>query len=458
MLIILTLFYWKKILFSIGVTANTTGKLTSQHGLFYSYLIKNFGKNTAISYLRSNENAIYAIKDIIDKEHINCDFEWQDSFVYTNSKEKLQEIKLEVEALNSIGFNAFFSDSVHLPFLTLGSICFPKQAQFHPYKYCISLANLLSSSIYENSKVIGVNKSKGGYNVICENGKFVNCNYVVIASHYPIINFPGFYFLKMYQDKSYLIAIDTKENLFPGMYISAEEPITSFRSVIFQDKRLLLLGGSGHKTGDTNFDITSCFANLENYAKKLYPNCEIVYRWSTEDCVTLDKIPYIGEFSNLLPNIFVATGFKKWGMTSSFVAAKIICDKILCKQNTDAFVYKATRFSPIKNSCETFNMLKQTGFSLVVNKIKHPILSFDNLRVGEGGIVSYNGRKVGIYRKSENETIAVKPYCTHLGCELSWNSLEKTWDCPCHGSRYDYTGKLLTEPSKKNLESVNLEL
>ena len=260
----------------------------------------------------------------------------------------------------------------------------------------------------------------------------------------------------MYQDKSYIIAVDTKTELFPGMYISAETPVTSFRTALLNGKRLLLVGGSDHKTGDTNVDITSCYRNLENYTKSLYPKGEVLYRWSTEDCVTVDKIPYIGRFSNFLPNVFVATGFKKWGMTSSFVAANSICDEILNIPNEDAKIYRATRFAPVQNGNETLNMLGQTAFSLFLNKLKKPILSYDDLKVGEGGIVSYEGKKLGIYRKSEDEVFAVKPHCTHLGCELSWNPLEKTWDCPCHGSRFDYTGKIITEPSKKDLERVEL--
>lgn len=407
--------------------------------------------------MRSNENAISSVKHIIDSEQIDCDFEWQDAFIYTSNEEKLQDIRIEIETLKSLGFNASFQEKLSLPFKTLGGICFPHQAQFHARKYCLGLAQVLpQNSLYEHSKVVDIEKEASGYRTVCEDGSSVTSSYVVIASHYPILNFPGFYFLKMYQDKSYLIAIDTKKELFPGMYLSAEEPVTSFRTAMANGNRLLLIGGSGHKTGDTSIDITSCYRNLENYAKMLYPKAEVVYRWSTEDCVTLDKLPYIGPFSNLLPNVFVATGFKKWGMTTSFVAANSICHQILNIPDADAEIYRATRFAPLQNGNETASILKQTGYSLFLNKIKPPILSFEDLKVGEGGVVSYHHKKVGIYRKSEEETIAVKPYCTHLGCELSWNPLEKTWDCPCHGSRFDYTGKLLTEPSKKDLEQLDL--
>ena len=367
----------------------------------------------------------------------------------------MQDIKMEVETLSSLGYNASFCENLDLPFKTLGGICFENQAQFHSRKYCLALAKTLSqNTIYENTKVVGIEKDNNDYKTICENGFSVNSKYIVIASHYPIINFPGFYFLKMHQDKSYIIAVDTKKDLFSGMYISAEDPITSFRTVTIDGKHLLLVSGSEHKTGNTSFNITSAYINLENYIKSLYPKAEILYKWSTEDCVSVDKIPYIGNFSNFLPNVYVATGFKKWGMTSSFVAADIISNEILGSPKQEADIFKATRFAPIQNGNETVEMLKQTGYSLFLNKIKAPILNYDDLKVGEGGIVLYNGKKSAVYRKSENETFAFKPHCMHLGCELSWNALEKTWDCPCHGSRYNYDGKLLTEPSKKDLEKM----
>lgn len=453
----------KRIKYAVGVTANTTGKLTSQHGLFYTYLINSFGEETAKAYLNTNEKAIQAVKEIIDTEQIECNFEWKDAFVYTNNPSETEKIRREVKTLNSLNFPAYYTENVDLPFETIGAIGFPKQAQIHARKYCLGLIGKLpENSVYENSKVIEIKKAEdGSYKTICENGVGVKSKYVVITTHYPIVNFPGMYFLKMYQDKSYIIAVDIKEelknNLFNGMYISAEEPVTSFRTVNIDGKKLLLVGGSGHKTGDTSVDINASYENLENYIKTIYPKAEVLYKWSTEDCVTLDKIPYIGQFSNFMPNVFVATGYKKWGMTTSFVAANAIFQEIIgnrCKENE---IYRATRMAPIKNNKEVGNMLKETTNSLILNKLKEPILSLEELKIGEGGIVSYNGKKIGAYKKSENEIIAVKPYCKHLGCQLSWNQLEKTWDCPCHGSRYDYMGNIITEPTKKKLEIIEIK-
>ena len=283
---------------------------------------------------------------------------------------------------------------------------------------------------------------------------------VVIATHYPIKNFPGIYFSKMYQDKTYAIAVDTgkkeNENIIEGMYIQSSEPVISFRTAKYNGKNLLIVAGSGHKTGQTNIKMEDNFINLENYIKKYYPDAKIMFKWSTEDCVTLDKIPYIGKFSNLLPYMYVATGFKKWGMSTAHVAGKIISDLILKKESKYANIYTATRLEPIRNIKEFGNILKESTNSLFLNKIKSANTMYDDIKLGDGGVVDLNGKKVGIYKRDDGEVFAVKPYCGHLGCLVSWNNLEKTWDCPCHGSRYDYMGNIITEPTVNNLHRIDL--
>lgn len=341
--------------------------------------------------------------------------------------------------------------------IQFGAIKFKNQAQFHPLKYLTSLLNYLEKTncnLYEHSKVIDVKKNGESYSVLTENYK-VESKYVVIASHYPIINFPGFHFLKMYQDRSYIIAVDTKEKLFNGMYISSESPEISFRTAEFGDRELLLVAGGDHKTGDKAANLESAFMDLENIAKTIYKNAEVLYKWSTEDCITLDKVPYIGEFSKLMPNVYMATGFKKWGMTSSHVAAQIISDKIQGIQNKYEEVF-STRFNPIENKEELGSNIKQTIKSLILSRLTIPDEKFEDIKNNGGGIVMYKGEKVGIYKNEKGEIFAVKPYCAHLGCELTWNNLEKSWDCPCHGSRFDYLGNSINEPTKKDLESVDI--
>lgn len=367
------------------VSGNTTGKITSQHDLFYDYLIQSQGKEKAKQYLNANEEAIKSIEEIIKQENIECDFERKDNYVYTLNEDELLKIKKEVEALNSLGFPAKFVQNTDLPFRVLGAIKFPNQAQFNPSKYangitCV-IANSENISIYEHTKVVDLKSDNAIYKVITESGQEVKAKYIVLATHYPIINVPGYYFLKMYQEISYIIAIETKEPLFDGMYINSEMPTLSFRTAKQGDKNLVLIGGMGHKTGERK-DVSNSFSNLEAIAKRYYPDCEIKYRWCTEDCISLDKIPYIGEFSNLMPNVYVGTGYKKWGMTTSNVAANIIKDKILGRNNPYEDVFTSTRLKPIKNRQELGNMLKEVAVSWTVEKIKIPDEKLHDIKKG----------------------------------------------------------------------------
>lgn len=504
---------------SSKTTGHTTAKITSQHNLIYKYLIDSWGKSMAKKYLYANQDAIENIAKIIEEAKIDCNFERQDSYVYTNNLDELEKIKLENEAVNSLGFKSEFVTSTPLPFDVLGAIKFPNQAEFNPIKYVYGLAKCITSSA---PSVIGgsgdagsvssvptgdgiVKNSLGGaslnlakgtgeiytdtlvQNIKKENDEFitsckdyvVRSKYVILASHYPFIDRLGYYFLKMYQSTSYVIAVDIGDKAFDGMYINSEKPTFSYRFVNNSNgKRLLLVGGADYKTG-SKIDLSNAYNILEDEVRKYYPNCKVLYKWNTEDCITLDKIPYIGEFSHFMPNMYIGTGFNKWGMTSSNVAANIIVDKILGRENEYEEVFKATRLHPIKNNAELGNMVKETANSFVINKFKVPERTSENTKddskntsehvsdfdknfsdvENDTGHVFeyYNGEKVGVYKDKDGKTFAVKPICTHLGCLLSWNNLDKTWDCPCHGSRFDYMGHQLYNPAIKDLEVEDFE-
>lgn len=456
-------------------SGNTTAKITSQHGLIYNYLLQSVGKKEAKQYLDSNEQAINNIKQIVQDEKIDCDFEKQDAYIFTQKQDEIQKLKKEKEALEYLDLDCEFLEKIPLSTKCndesnkeqvnenkisikkkiLGAIRFKNQAQFNPVLYAEGLSNTITKNggeIYENSKVIDIKKESENYKVITEKGE-LKCKVLVIASHYPIVNSPGFYFMKMYQETSYLIAIETKEKLFEGMYISSEDPTISFRVAKYKNKDVLLVGGMKHKTG-AKINLENSYEILEKVAKQLYPDAKVIFRWNTEDCISLDKIPYIGEFSNLWPNVYVATGYKKWGMTTSNVAANIIRDKILGKKNLYEDVYKSTRLKPVKNYEELGNMIKEVSYSGVINKLKKEENTMEDVKRGEGKIIEIDGKKVGAYRDNEGKVYAVKPYCTHLGCELSWNDLDNTWDCPCHGSKFDYTGKNIYDPAIKDLERL----
>lgn len=434
-------------------TGKSTAKITSQHGLFYNYLLQSQGKEKAKQYFDANEQAIKNIEEIIHNEGIDCDFEKQNSYVFARKKEEIDKIKNEIDAVKQLSGQANFVENVELPFKTYGAIEFKNQAQFNPYKYVLGLANCINTKIFEHTKVVDVKEKGGYYEIIAENGNTVTAKNVVIATHYPIINALGYYFLKMYQSMSYAIAVETKEELFDGMYISSDSPNLSFRTAKYGNKRLLIIVGLDHKTGESK-NLAENYEALERIAKEFYEDSKTLYKWCTEDCITLDKIPYIGQFSVLMPNVYVATGYNKWGITNSNVATNIIVDKILGKKNQYEEVFTSTRVKPVKNHKEMGNMIKQAGKSLIIEKIEIPKEKLNDIKEDEGGIIEIDGKKVGVYKNKEGKVFKVKPVCTHLGCELSWNNLEKTWDCACHGSRFSYDGKSIYAPSINDLEKM----
>ena len=451
-------------------SGHTTGKITSQHGLFYDYLINSQGEDKARQYLQANEQAIQSIANIIKSENIDCDFEYQDNYVYTMQNSEVEKINKEVEALKKLDFPAKYVTETDLPFKILAGIKFPNQAQFHPGKYANGLANCIKDRIqvYENTKVGDLEKDEDNYTITTDEGNTITAKYVVVATNYPIFNVPGYHFIKMYQSLSYLMAYETEQKLFEGMYINSEVPTITFRKL--KDKNIFLIGGMDHKTGEKT-NTQNEYINIEKIAKQYYPDAKLIAKWATEDTIPLDKIPYIGEYSNFWPNVFVGTGYKKWGMTSSNVAANIIVNNILTNEKIEEEnlkntmissienyeeVFKSTRLEPIKNHEEMKNMIKESITSIALKKLVMPKETIENISLGEGGLVEHEGRKVGIYRDNGGKIYGIKPVCTHLGCELSWNNVEKTWDCPCHGSRFDYLGNSIYAPSLKKLETIEI--
>lgn len=317
-------------------------------------------------------------------------------------------------------FPCEFVKANEIPFSVLkalGAIKFPNQGQFNPRKYALALCNILEKkgiTIYTDTLVTKVEymPDDDSY-IIYANNQEVKAKHVILATHYPILNFPGFYFLKMYQSMSYVIAVDTKTDLPEGMYINSQIPTYSFRITPYKDKKLLIVAGSDHKVGE-KINLENAYKILEDKAKELYPQSEVLYRWCTEDCISLDKLPYIGDYSTIMPNLYVATGFKKWGITFSYVASKIITDKILGKENLFEETFKATRLEPIKNHEELGNMIKESMYSLVINKLKESPDTLADVKNDEGKIIEMDGEKVGVYKDKNGKYFFIKPVCAHL--------------------------------------------
>lgn len=437
-----------------STSGKTTGKITSQHGVFYDYLINSQSKEFAKMYLEANEKAIQNIKDIIEKEEIECDLEEESSYVFTKQETKLDMIKNEQKAVDKLQKEkSDYVKEIELPTEISGAIEFKNQAQFHPLKYAYGLAKAIiknDGKIYENTKVTDIKRENEKYVVYANKNKVI-ADYVVLATRYPIMNVPGYYFLKMYQSTSYAMVFDAKKKLFDGMFISYETPNVSFRTIRDGDRELLLAVGYDYKTGTE--ELRDGYQRLEVIVRKMYPDAEVLYKWTAEDCISLDKIPYIGQYSSIMKNLYIATGFNKWGVTSSNVAANIITDKILQKENKYEEIFKSTRIEPIKNRQEMGDMLKEANKSILLSRFKIPKEELDNIKIGEGKIIKIDNTKVGVYKSKTGEIYKVKPICTHLGCELYFNNIEKIWECPCHGSKFTYDGKSIEVPSNKDLKT-----
>ena len=368
-----------------GITKNTTAKITLQHGLIYNKMIKRFGEDKARLYV---EAQIKACKEYNELCHnIDCDYETKYSFVY--SLDDRDKIRNEVNALNILGVNAELSNVNDLPINVAGAVQVKDQAQFHPLKFLYNIAQKLP--IYENTKVTEFLPNK-----VKTNRGSIKYKKLIIATHFPIINKHGSYFLKLYQHRSYVIALKGAPNV-KGMYVDESGKGLSFRT--YDD--LLLLGGGGHRTGKKG----GCWQELEVFARKYYKNAIIVGKWATQDCMTLDDIPYIGQYSNSTPDTFVATGFNKWGMTNAMVGANILCDLICGNANHYAEVFSPSR------------------------SIIHPQLA------------------VNAFESTLGLLTPTAPRCPHLGCALKFNRAEHTWDCPCHGSRFTEKGELIDNPA-----------
>ena len=373
-----------------GVTQNTTAKVTSQHGLCYDKLCRRFGDEAARLYWQANETALAQLRR--EAKEIGCDWQEQDHYVYSSSAP--EELEAELTALQRIGVEADYVRQLSLPVSTAGAVRFKKQAQFHPLKFAAGLVDGLR--IFERTPVRAIE----GHTAVTDSGR-IWAEKIIVATHFPILNRHGGYFLKLYQQRAHVLAVEGQLDT-AGMYLGADPGGLSFRS----HGELLLIGDSGHRTGKQGNGWTQ----LEAFAKTHFSSSPVRYRWAAQDCMTLDGVPYVGQYGKRTPNLYVATGFNKWGMTGSMAAAMLLRDLITDKENP----YTAL-FSPTRSS------------------LRPQLLA--------------NGLEAAV-----NLATPTRPRCPHMGCALKWNPQERSWDCPCHGSRFAESGELLENPATGDLK------
>ena len=381
-----------------GQTERTTAKITSQHGLKYSKLIKDIGEEKARLYALANEEAIREYERLIHKLNIDCQFEKTAAYLY--STENATALQEEAKAAVRLGIDAFLTRETELPFPVKGAVCFRNQAQFSPLEFVKSLARELE--IWEYTQVLRV---KG--NQVITKDKTLTADKIVMATHYPVKNVPGFYFLRQHQERSYVLALSGREQI-KGMYYGIDADGLSFR----QADGLLLLGGSSRRTGENT--CGRAYDYLVQSAKKYYPESQEEMRWAAQDCMPHDGVPFIGRYSVFTPDLYVATGFQKWGMTTAMIAAQLLRDELFGVE------------SPYRELFSPQRMYVRAGYKSFI-------------------------KDVGMSTKGLAKGVFTRPRCSHMGCALVWNPEEKSWDCPCHGSRFEESGEVLDNPAGKTL-------
>jgi len=445
-----------------GVTQNTTAKITSQHDIIYQKLIKDFGYEKARQYANANEWAIKNYRKLIEEMDIDCDLVDTPAYLFTINEEQVDRIREEAKAAKSLELPAEFIENIRegewgLPFSAKAALRFDNQARFHPLKFLKAISGGLR--IYENTRALDVEYNDDGTSVIITEKGNLKANHVVFATHYPFINMPGYYFARLHQERAYLMAFSQAQNV-KGAYLGIDQKGYTFRN----HNDFLIFGGESHRTGENQEG--GRYDSLRQALQKWYPGASEDYAWSAQDCVTIDLVPYIGRYASSHPNWYVATGFRKWGMTHSMVSAAIISTMIAKKApypeineffnlgNEDDSIYTPQRFNVTASVKNLWDDVKTISKALLKEVFDIPEDKFTEIKKGHGGIVEYEGEKIGAYRDEEGKLYIVDTRCKHMGCQLAWNPDELTWECPCHGSRFDYKGNLITGPATKDLDKI----
>ena len=438
-----------------GATGYTTAKVTAGHGAIYADLISKFGEQGARLYAEAQQAAIERIAELAGAD---ADFERRANYVYADTAEQVEQLRAEAEAEQRVGLPASFTQEVPLPFEVAGAVRLADQAQFHPRRYLLALAAGIpgdGSHLFEQTRVQDVRD--GDPCVVTAETGTVRARDVVLATHLPILD-RGLFFAKAHPHRSYAIAAPIDAADAPdGMFINAGQPTRSIRTMRDGDRLYLNVGGEGHKPGRVD-DEPRRYDALEEFLHRHWPQAgDVEYRWSTMDYLPLDRMPYIGRLRRTSKHVFTGTGFQKWGMTNGTVAAMILLDRITGRENAWAAVFESKRWHPRASTAKFVKENASVGARFVVDRLRRARgPSADELRPGEGAIVRVRGRKTAVYRDDAGVLHASSPVCQHLYCIVDWNPAERSWDCPCHGSRYTGEGTVIQGPTTRDLKTREL--
>jgi glycine/D-amino acid oxidase-like deaminating enzyme/nitrite reductase/ring-hydroxylating ferredoxin subunit len=441
-----------------GTTGHTTAKLTAQHGVIYDELISHFGEEKTKLYYQANAEAITFVKDLVEEKKIDCDFSMEDAYIYAVSDQAAGKVQKEYEAYQKLGIDSSFSERIPFNIDIKGAAVMKGQAQFHPLKFLKALLEDFTAAggkVYENTTAVDIEEGQPAA-VKTRNGHTVTAKHVIVASHFPFYDAKGFYFARMEPERSYIVAVKTREEYPGGMYYSADQPTRSLRYTPVNGEKLVLISGDSHKTGHES-DTLKHYEALEEFAEEVMGIEEYPYRWSAQDLITLDKIPYVGPITENASNIYVATGYRKWGMTNGIAAAHLLNDFIAKKESPYKEVFTPSRFKADPSIKKFIKYNTDVAGQLIKGKLEYIPAELDDLEPDHGAPVIVNGKRAGAYRDKEGALHIVDTTCTHMGCECEWNNGERTWDCPCHGSRFSYTGEVVEGPAETPLKKIQGE-
>lgn len=421
-----------------GQTKNTTAKITSQHSLIYSRLVRQFGAARAREYAKANQEAIEEYERIVREEGIDCNFQRLPACLYTQGSG--EDLRREWEDVRRLGIQAELSPVEELPISGALGLWFPQQAQFHPLKFLKEVSQKIT--VFEKTRVLRVEP-----NTLVTDRGAVSARRIIFATHFPFVNFPGFYFMRMHQERSYVLTLEGPPEL-RAIYYGTDASGLSLRSA----EGALLVGGSSHRTGEGPPE--NAYEALRRKARALWPGSRETAAWSAQDCMTLDGVPYVGRFSPTRPHWYVAAGFNKWGMTGSMAAALRLAQLFTEGVEGERSVFSPRRFVISASLSNAGKEALKSGKGLLKEVFYFPGKEFDSLVPGQGEIIRWSGKKRGAYKDERGAVYLVSTRCPHLGCQLEWNGTEKTWDCPCHGSRFTYRGQLLDDPAQTFLSET----
>jgi glycine/D-amino acid oxidase-like deaminating enzyme/nitrite reductase/ring-hydroxylating ferredoxin subunit len=436
-----------------GVTGYTTAKITSLHTLIYDQLTRNFGGEKARAYGEANQAAIEQIAALVQEKQIDCDFARTQAYTYTEVDDEIEKIRAEADAALKLGLPATFVNETPLPFPVRAAVRFDNQAQFHPRKYLLALAQDIpgdGSYVFENTKVTELAEAEPCV-ITTERGTIIARD-MIVASHFPF-NDKTLYAFRLHSHRSYVLAVRLAQAAPRGMFISTAPPSHSLRAYPAPGDDLLMVGGEGHKTGEGG-DTEARYQRLEAWARARFAVKEVEYRWSTQDNKTLDGAPYIGRYAPNSRHLYVATGFGGWGMTNSTVAGMLLRDLILGRDNPWAEVYDPNRAN-LEGVPEALKQVGGIAQHFVGDRLTDA--TPEQLAPSEGRIVETQRGQVAMYKAENGAVSTLSPVCTHMGCFVQWNPAEKSWDCPCHGSRFACDGHVIQGPAIYDLEPLEAD-